>query len=348
MPGHFYVYVAKESRENLEIGRARGVWGWRSTALDRRNRLDHRTGRDVARSMSTGDYFILASGGPGGPRKPEPEFVTTPLDELVICRVTRPLYSSTQPVWPDDVYPERVGLDVIDTVGPVHPARVGARTMRNLRRSGIILGIPVTGDDVSVAELILGTTLDGDHLQDIDGDLDAITQTKRRREQQDLRRKKFGFRSMIACDLCGRLLPARLIVAAHIKPRAEAFRSERLHLANIMAACLLGCDAMFEQGFVHVDSEGVVRASGSLDNDLEPSVRALDGRRCAAFTAMSRPYFRYHAARSGRSWDDRIARQDLAWLTADWAQAPVMHRSQGPDLRLREAVEPRVVPRKHS
>lgn len=148
MPEHFYVYVAKDSRRNLEIGRSRGVWGWRSEALDRRNTLDHGTGRDVARSMSIGDYFLLVSGGPGGPRKPEAEFVTTPLDELVICRVTRPLYYSTRQVWPDDVYPERIGLDVIDTVGPVQPARLGVSTMRNLHRSGNNRGIPVTGDDV--------------------------------------------------------------------------------------------------------------------------------------------------------------------------------------------------------
>jgi len=54
---------------------------------------------------------------------------------------------------------------------------------------------------------------------------------------------------MSSCSLCGQLLPVELLVAAHIKPRSECSRRERLDFENIVfGVCVLGCDALYEKG----------------------------------------------------------------------------------------------------
>ena len=319
MPRYFYVYVGKESRRNLEIGRALGIWGWRSDALDLRRRPDPRTSRDVARSMAVGDLLILGFAGTPGPRRPEGEFLAGSLSELVITRVTRPLFESQRRIWPDDIYPERVRLRLIHGLGPVSGRRLGVGAMQALHRSGTTRGIPVAEAPVALESLILTEEDASDEPLELDGDLDTLAEVMRRREQRRLRRQKFGLREHVLCDLCGRLMPTQLVAAAHIKRRAEASRVERLTPANIMAACILGCDALFEHGYIYVDSTGTIRASGRACGDLAGPAQSLKGRRCTAFSAQSRRFFEYHAARNGHSWADETGRPDYAWPTADWS-----------------------------
>jgi hypothetical protein len=72
------------------------------------------------------------------------------------------------------------------------------------------------------------------------------------------------------CGLCGRDVPESLIVAAHIKPRRECSEAERLDIPAIaIPACLLGCDALFEHGFITVGRDGTVIANGASSLELE-------------------------------------------------------------------------------
>ena len=55
----------------------------------------------------------------------------------------------------------------------------------------------------------------------------------------------------------GRCLPRGLLVAAHVKPRSECSEEERRDIPHVaMAACLLGCDALYETGYLTVDATG--------------------------------------------------------------------------------------------
>ncbi|MFI6797623.1 hypothetical protein [Streptosporangium canum] len=139
---------------------------------------------------------------------------------------------------------------------------------------------------------------------DHEGATDVVRTVIQRREQSKLRRRLLKGRTSAMCDLCGRTLPAAYLRAAHIKRREDADDAERHDLAIAMLACVLGCDALFEEGEVYVDEHGVVRARCTPtgpSTDLPAVVTALDGLHCAAHSPQSEPYFRAHRQSHGHN-----------------------------------------------
>ncbi|PSK61657.1 hypothetical protein B0E53_06447 [Micromonospora sp. MH33] len=309
MSASYYVYVGVDSLANYEKGKAQGIWGWESSVLDRGG-ADGSANRTVALRIRPDDYLILGFSTPGGPRVNDQQFFAQDLAEVLITRVTRPLYQSVAKVWDDKPYPERVDVEVLQTLERVPGWRLGPAAMRALRLSGTKQGTPVVGEPVAITALEEGTDGDQDEL-DLTGDLDALVSAIRRREQRRLRRLKFGSLTEVMCDLCGRTLPARLVSAARIKRRADATRRERLNPDNIMAACLFGCDALFEHGHVVLDATGTIRLNPDLQGELLAAARHLAGRRCGAYSPRSRPFFEAHARRFSQE------RLDQRWQ-ADW------------------------------
>lgn len=121
-----------------------------------------------------------------------------------------------------------------------------------------------------------------------------------RREQSALRRHLLEDRSHAICALCGRELPAGLLVAAHIVPRSRLAEEERRELSRIaMLACVLGCDALFEHGYIAVDDSGLVH---DLPDPGLPDVRAftkrIAGHHCSAHTSATAGRFAEHFARA--------------------------------------------------
>ncbi|MGC1213774.1 MAG: hypothetical protein WA890_21220 [Micromonospora sp.] len=296
MSASFYVYVGADSQTNYEKGKAQGIWGWESSVLDRGG-ADGSANRNVALRIRRDDYLILGFSAPGGPRVNDQKFFAQDLAEVLITRVTRPLYRSAIKVWDDKPYPERVGVEVLQSFEGVPGRRLGPAAMKALRLSGTKQGAPVPGAAMAIAALDERTEGDQNDELDLASDLDALVSAVRRREQRRLRRLKFGSLTEVTCDLCGRTLPVRLVSAAHIKRRADATRRERLNPNNIMAACLLGCDALFEHGHVRVDSTGTIRVSPDVQGELLAATQDLTGRRCAAHSPQSRPFFEAHASR---------------------------------------------------
>ncbi|MEJ3747283.1 hypothetical protein WEI85_28860 [Actinomycetes bacterium KLBMP 9797] len=110
-----------------------------------------------------------------------------------------------------------------------------------------------------------------------------------------------------------------MVVAAHVKRRSEATYTERLDLNNIAAACLIGCDILFELGYIHVDFNGQIQRTIEDMQDLDEPAKLLNGRLCAAFNAKSRRYFAEHARRAvtGRP-EAPLSRLDLSWPKHPW------------------------------
>ena len=129
------------------------------------------------------------------------------------------------------------------------------------------------------------------------GNTDSIVERMVRREQRLLRKSLGLHEGSHACSLCGRIYPDRLLVAAHIKKRSECTKAEKIDIPEVaMIACILGCDALFEHGYVTVTDDGIVQATMKSESEehLRQMVQALHGRTVTNFNPDSVSYFTWH------------------------------------------------------
>ncbi|GAA2071728.1 hypothetical protein [Actinomadura alba] len=294
------VYVPARSQGNLDIGIQQSIWGWRSETVDRGGT------KQVLESLRAGDYLMLGHQGPN-PRVLPGRWADASLEKLVVARLSGAVYQDTAPVWPDDVYPHRVRLDILEIQENVKGHMLGPGAMEALRLSANKQGAPVLQQALDAVDLLIDSTAgeaaDSDTLDDpadryldIDGALDQRARTFIRREQQRLRAKKFGKAKRLQCALCRRILPSQVIHTAHIKRRRDCSFDERRDLANIMAACVLGCDVLFEYGYLYVGDDGTIHASAAAESEpgLEEAVARTLRQDCTEFNEDSRPYFAWH------------------------------------------------------
>jgi len=132
--------------------------------------------------------------------------------------------------------------------------------------------------------------------------LDRPVKASRRVEQAQLRKIHFRGKDTAICSICAKPLPVDLLVVGHIRKRHSCDDRQRLDLANTMPICLLGCDSLFEKGYLYVDATGTIRASGEnpAASPLDAAVRAVAGRSCPAWTADADRFFRWHREHSRR------------------------------------------------
>lgn len=299
-----YVYVGEKGAANLRRGIERSVWGWKPDTAEQRAH------HEVLASLKKDDRLYLGHLGLGRISGPEAQTRTVP--EVVVARLTGGLYQDDAPVWDDDVYPYRVRLVIEETLHDVtkeHP-RIGPEGIEALRRSACAQGGPYHPETrESVMEQVLEEALrehggeerllDSEDpadqvLLDLPPVLDVSAYVHVRAEQKKLRAKKLKGRTEVPCDLCGQVLPKRLVHTAHIKRRSRSDHAERTDLNNVMFACTLGCDSLFEHGFVYVDGGGRIRPSAKAEGEPLSTAAQRLGDRCLAFSAKSADYFAWH------------------------------------------------------
>lgn len=82
----------------------------------------------------------------------------------------------------------------------------------------------------------------------------------RRRVVESARQHLLRQRDTAPCAIFGEVLPVRLLVAGHIKPRNRCTEQERVDFtATARLICALRCDALFEWGYIVVGADGQVR-----------------------------------------------------------------------------------------
>jgi hypothetical protein len=142
-----------------------------------------------------------------------------------------------------------------------------------------------------------------DELVDKADPTDARTWARIRLEQAALRDHLLAGDEEGRCALCDAKLPSKLLIAAHIKPRRDCTNEERRNFDAIaMLLCSLGCDVLFEWGYVIVDEDGFVRPGAAATHpDLRRAVKRLDGRRCRRHDVRTASYFAVRAAAVLRS-----------------------------------------------
>ena len=117
-----------------------------------------------------------------------------------------------------------------------------------------------------------------------------------RKEQGYLRRHLFDNKANGLCSICGREFPVKLLVAAHIKKRADCSLEEKKDFENIVTPmCKLGCDDLYEKGFFGV-SNGCIVSLGqpSATETVKEYISTLENNKCAAWSDSTKPYFRWH------------------------------------------------------
>jgi hypothetical protein len=87
------------------------------------------------------------------------------------------------------------------------------------------------------------------------------------------------------------------MIAAHIKPRSECSGKERLDAENIVfGVCLVGCDDLYEKGFISVKDGRIVMASHG-SKALRLLLQPYKRRNCPDWTISKKPYFDWHYER---------------------------------------------------
>lgn len=132
--------------------------------------------------------------------------------------------------------------------------------------------------------------------------LDSQRVTLARMEQSAARSLLLRGQSTAECAFCGRQMPASLLVAAHIKPRASCTDEEkRLIGVNVLALCKLGCDDLFERGYAEVlDGVVVAGAAMPLTPGVTEYVTRITGRRVLGWSMQREGFFRWR--RVNRGW----------------------------------------------
>ncbi len=139
-----------------------------------------------------------------------------------------------------------------------------------------------------------------DNQQRIQNLLDNLTSTdttssggQSRKEQSLHREHHFGNKKNTKCSLCHRELPTNLLHAGHIKPRRDCSENERKDLNVTMPICKLGCDDLFEKGYIYVDSSGFIMINDTRDipSELRKFLIIYDGKKCLHFNEKTKGYF---------------------------------------------------------
>jgi hypothetical protein len=132
-------------------------------------------------------------------------------------------------------------------------------------------------------------------LQELDSTDREVT-TLARKEQLFWQKYLFQRSGMAKCGICGAVLPRKFLAVAHIKPRRLCSHEERVDKDNVMAACIFGCDALFDKGMLFVECGMIGTNISDLTGVLKQRIGPLLGKPCAYWNAQSATYFRQHAA----------------------------------------------------
>lgn len=116
-----------------------------------------------------------------------------------------------------------------------------------------------------------------------------------RTEQIWLRVNLFGNLKEAKCAICKKYRPVNLMVAGHIKPRYKCTIQERLDINIVMPVCKIGCDDLYEKGYVLVSNEGYIIRNNDIPAtfELDQFISEIEGLKCDFHNTYTKNYFEY-------------------------------------------------------
>lgn len=138
-------------------------------------------------------------------------------------------------------------------------------------------------------------------------DLDALDAQRTalvRLEQQATRALICGSGDTVVCAFCSRPLPAALVVAAHIKPRTNCSDEEKKAIGvNVLALCKLGCDDLFERGFLEVLAGQLIHGPAKPTTQAVASAqRKVVGNHVRGWTKEHEKNFKWRRVHRAKWW----------------------------------------------
>jgi len=133
-------------------------------------------------------------------------------------------------------------------------------------------------------------------IQSVDGiqNLDRVSTSISRGEQGVLRNSLLGDSVSGVCGICGHEYPVSFLIAAHIKKRSDCTDTEKRDIPSIaMPMCLMGCDALYEAGYVTIENR-LVKTVATANDSLQLILNNLSGNICSYWTAEREQYFSWH------------------------------------------------------
>ncbi|ACU03149.1 hypothetical protein [Pedobacter heparinus] len=130
-------------------------------------------------------------------------------------------------------------------------------------------------------------------LNNLDG-TDKNQVTKARKEQRILKEWLFGKRKYAICGICNKEYPVSLLVVAHIKKRSKSSHEERINLDIVMPMCKMGCDELYEQGYIGVKDGKVVAIKQPYTTAaIKTLTESLKGNTCTHYNDQTKGYFEW-------------------------------------------------------
>ncbi|RDW17664.1 hypothetical protein [Oceanobacillus chungangensis] len=128
-----------------------------------------------------------------------------------------------------------------------------------------------------------------------DSELDKKGEITYRVEHKDLRKHLFKGKISERCGICGKEYPVNLLVAAHIKKRAECKPHEKKDKNIVMPMCTFGCDDLYERGYISVKNGKIVANNQKhLTDDVREYIKKIENKECAYYNRYKEKYFLWH------------------------------------------------------
>jgi len=126
-------------------------------------------------------------------------------------------------------------------------------------------------------------------------DLDIDSKSKSRKEQAFLRAHLANGKLIGVCTLCGNEFPVEMLIAAHIKNRSKCTDTEKRDFENVVTLmCKVGCDDLFEKGYVFVKDGEVVKNKKCLTTpSLDKVISEIEGNKVSNWIGSSK-YYLWH------------------------------------------------------
>ena len=275
------IWIPANGLANYELARERGIWGSNTRPSEQ---------------IESGSVLYFAMDA-GSPRVPVNEFIIKRPNRLVVAIARSGLYKSEEVIWESEdgkTYPYRFAFEVVEEFSGFDAkseiaSRVSDEMMRAFHLSANKQSTPQSFSSESY--VLRSGVLAGLRLEE---EPNRIALTKIRVEQSKLRQVVVKAGSDV-CALCGKVFENSLLIAAHIKPRQKCNPEEIWDIPNVaMPACLFGCDASFERGYLSVDSGKLWASPQALTlESFQEKYEPLLGRSVPSYV-QSKPYFDWH------------------------------------------------------